>query len=108
MPVICLNDTDKDQIVNMIQRKKWNQTTAAERMLVHRRTIQRVLIEKGLLTYNEKPRKKDSQIFHQKMAENKEIIREVRLRGLNPEKLKTVLDQAVGPVVVTRYGVANG
>jgi hypothetical protein len=108
MRISCLTDIQKSIITDQIQKKIWNQTQAAKYFKVHRRTIQRVLIDAGMLTYKVRgPKKKevpvqpapvieqgtDSQnLIKQKIEENKAIISEVRLRGLNPQSLKEVLD----------------
>ena len=54
MTVKCLNDFDQAAIVHYYTHGKMNQTELALHFAVHRRTIQRVLIDKGVLVYKDK------------------------------------------------------
>jgi plasmid maintenance system antidote protein VapI len=51
MTVKCLNKTDQSMIVDSFNKKILNQTELAEMFGVHRRTIQRVLIDYGVISY---------------------------------------------------------
>lgn len=55
MPVQCLNYAQKKLIKRLTINETLNQTELSNRLNVSRRTIQRVLIEAGLLVYNTKP-----------------------------------------------------
>ena len=55
MPVQCLNYAQKKLVKRLTISETLNQTELSNRFNVSRRTIQRVLIEAGLLVYNTKP-----------------------------------------------------
>ena len=55
MPVQCLNYAQKKLVKRLTISETLNQTELSNRLNVSRRTIQRVLIEAGLLVYNTKP-----------------------------------------------------
>ena len=54
MPVQCLNYAQKKLVKRLTISETLNQTELSNRLNVSRRTIQRVLIEAGLLVYNTK------------------------------------------------------
>lgn len=105
---VRLSEIQKDWIVSSITGKYSNQTELAEVYGVHRRTIQRALIERGVLTYNVRGPKPVKQIAVgyqapvqrplplqrttvNQVQEDSAMIQIVRSHGLRPDSLESTL-----------------
>ena len=53
MPVVALNSDDKKELHGLYTRGKYSQVDLASYFMVSRRTIQRALIEMGVLKHNQ-------------------------------------------------------
>jgi len=88
MPVQCLNYAQKKLVKRLTISETLNQTELSNRLNVSRRTIQRVLIEAGLLVYNTKsaPEKPSA-----KVLDDVEMLTLLRQYGMTPATLEGAL-----------------
>ena len=88
MPVQCLNTQQKYRVIRSTRQNTLNQTELAMHFHVSRRTIQRVLIEAGLLVYNTKsaPEKPSA-----KVLDDVEMLTLLRQYGMTPATLEGAL-----------------
>ena len=91
MPVQCLNYAQKKLVKRLTISETLNQTELSNRLNVSRRTIQRVLIEAGLLVYNTKsaPEKPSA-----KVLDDVEMLTLLRRYYMTPVTLKEALHRA--------------
>ena len=91
MPVQCLNYAQKKLVKRLTISETLNQTELSNRLNVSRRTIQRVLIEAGLLVYNTKsaPEKPSA-----KVLDDVEMLTLLRQYGMTPATLEGALCRA--------------
>jgi len=91
MPVQCLNYAQKKLIKRLTINETLNQTELSNRLNVSRRTIQRVLIEAGLLVYNTKatPVKPTTRVL-----DDVEMLTLLRRYYMTPVTLKEALHRA--------------
>lgn len=113
MTVKCLSHFDQLEIVRLTTQDKASQTDLAEDFHVSRRTVQRVLLNFGVIHYNERPPApkppQENSLFHrgsqQKMdlkavndsdplrqPHNVEMLNMLRERGHTPTTLKQLMD----------------
>jgi len=117
MTVKCLSHFDQLEIVRLTTQEKVSQTDLAEDFHVSRRTIQRVLLNFGVIHYNERPPApkpaQENSLFHrgsqQKMDLKTQIppstrqlrqfndddamVRMLREKGHTPTTLKQLMDK---------------
>jgi DNA-binding XRE family transcriptional regulator len=88
MPVQCLTYAQKQIVERFTVNEILNQTELAMDFHVSRRTIQRVLIEAGLLVYNTKsaPEKPSA-----KVLDDVEMLTLLRQYGMTPATLENAL-----------------
>jgi len=88
MPVKCLDTFQKYYVTRSTRWQHENQTELSNRFNVSRRTIQRVLIEAGLLFYNTKsaPEKPSA-----KVLDDVEMLTLLRQYGMTPATLEDAL-----------------
>ena len=91
MPVQCLDTFQKYYVIRSTRLQHENQTELSNRLNVSRRTIQRVLIEAGLLVYNTKsaPEKPSA-----KVLDDVEMLTLLRQYGMTPATLEGALCRA--------------
>ena len=91
MSVQCLDTFQKYYVIRSTRWQHENQTELSNRFNVSRRTIQRVLIEAGLLVYNTKsaPEKPSA-----KVLDDVEMLTLLRQYGMTPATLEGALCRA--------------
>ena len=91
MPVQCLNYAQKKLVKCLTINETLNQTELSNRLNVSRRTIQRVLIEAGVLVYNTKsaPVKPTTRVL-----DDVEMLTLLRQYGMTPATLEGALCRA--------------
>ena len=88
MPVQCLNYAQKKLVKRLTISETLNQTELSNRLNVSRRTIQRVLIEAGLLVYNTKPAPVKPTT---RVLDDVEMLTLLRQYGMTPATLEGAL-----------------
>ena len=91
MPVQCLNYAQKKLVKRLTISETLNQTELSNRLNVSRRTIQRVLIEAGLLVYNTKPAPVKPTT---RVLDDVEMLTLLRQYGMTPATLEGALCRA--------------